>query len=169
MPNSLDIIIAVKEMNTGSVSFGIGYSSLNDTSMTFGLNERNFLGEGKKLRLEANLSSKKTTYNLGMTEPYFMDRNLSLFGNIFDQQTENSKGDIKSNSSGIDFGVGFETKKIFQKFKYKFSTSETSTSSTSTAASITGEEGVEIVTSSITHSLSQDTRDSFFNPTDGYK
>ena len=63
IPKSLDIIIEVKEMNTGSVSFGVGYSSLNDTSMTFGLNERNFLGEGKKLRLEANLSSKKTTYN----------------------------------------------------------------------------------------------------------
>ena len=167
--NKLDIIIEVKEMNTGSVSFGIGYSSLNDTSMTFGLNERNFLGEGKKLRLEANLSSTKNTYKLGMTEPYFMDRNLSIFGNIFDQQSENTKGDVKSSSSGVDFGFGFQSNNISQRFKYKFSTSETTTSSTSTAASITGEEGVEIITSSLSHSLSQDTRDSFFNPTDGYR
>lgn len=167
--NSLDIIIEVKEMNTGSVSFGVGYSSLNDTSMTFGLNEINFLGEGKKLRLEANLSSQKSNYSLGMTEPYFMDRNLSLFGNIFDQQSENSKGDIKYENSGIDFGFGFESNKLTQRFKYKFSTSETNTSSSSTASSITGEEGVEIITSSLTHSLSQDTRDSFFNPADGYR
>ena len=165
---SLDIIIEVKEMNTGSVSFGIGYSSLNDTSMTFGLNERNFLGEGKKLRLEANLSSKKNTYSLGMTEPYFMDRKLSLFGDVFDQESENSKGDVKSEKTGISFGVGFKSNKISQRFKYSYSTSETTTSSSSTAASITGEEGVEIVTSSITHGLFKDTRDNFFNPTSGY-
>ena len=169
LSNSLDIIIEVKEMNTGSVSFGIGYSSLNETNMTFGLSERNFLGEGKKLNLEANLSSLKTTYRLGMTEPYFLDRHLSLFGNIFDKESENSKGDVKSESSGVDFGVGFKSKDITHNFKYKFTTSETSTSTTSTAASITGEEGVEIVTSSITHSMSDDTRDSFFNPTSGYK
>ena len=168
-PNSLDITIKVKETNTGSVSFGIGYSSLNDTSVAFGLNERNFLGEGKKLRLEANFSSKKSTYRLGMTEPYFMDRRLSLFGNIFDQESENSKGDVKSNSSGIDFGIGFQSKEIYQTLKYKLTTSETTTSSNSTANSITGEEGVEIITSSISHSLSKDTRDSFFNPTSGYK
>ena len=166
--NALDIIIEVKEMNTGSVSFGVGYSSLNDTSITFGLKERNFLGEGKKLRLEANLSEKKNTYSLGMTEPYFLDRHLSLFGDVFDQESENSKGDVKSESTGISFGVGFKSNQISQRFKYKYNTSESTTSSTSTAASITGEEGVEIVTSSVTHSFSQDTRDSFFNPTKGY-
>ena len=166
--NALDITIEVKEMNTGSVSFGVGYSSMNDTSITFGLKERNFLGEGKKLRLEANLSEKKNMYSLGMTEPYFLDRHLSLFGDVFDQESENSKGDVKSESTGISFGVGFKSNQISQRFKYKYTTSESTTSSTSTAASITGEEGVEIVTSSVTHSFSQDTRDSFFNPTKGY-
>ena len=166
--NSLDITIKVKEMNTGSVSFGVGYSSLNDTSMSFGLNERNFLGEGKKLRLQADLSSRKSTYSLGMTEPYFLDRHLSLFGNVFDQESENSKGDIKSNSTGFDFGVGFQSNEISQRFKYQLTKSETTTSSSSTAASVTGEEGVEIMTSSFSHSLSEDTRDSFFNPTSGY-
>ncbi len=167
--NSTNIVIEVKETNTGSVSFGVGYSSLNDTTVTFGLNERNFLGEGKKLRLQANLSEKKTSYNIGMTEPYFLDRHLSLFGNVFDQETENTKGDVKTHKTGIDLGVGFQSNDISQSLKYTFSTSETSTTSNSTAASITGEEGLEIVTSSITHGLSKDTRDSYYNPTSGYK
>ena len=167
--NSVDILINVKEMNTGSVSFGVGYSSLNDTSINFGLKERNFLGEGKKVNLTANLSSQKTTYRIGMTEPYFLDRHLSLFGNVFDEQTENSKGDVKSNSTGIDFGIGFKSSDLAQTLKYKFTTSETTTSSSSTASSTTGEEGIEIKTSSITHSFSKDTRDSFFEPTTGYK
>lgn len=166
--NLIDIILDVKETNTGSVSFGIGYSSLNNTSLSFGLNEKNFLGEGKKVRLQADLSEKKTSYNIGITEPYFLDRHLSLYGDIFNQETENNKGDIKSSSSGFGFGIGFTNESLTQSYKYKLSTSETTTSSTSTAASITGEEGIEIITSSITHSISKDTRDSYFNPTSGY-
>ena len=166
--NLIDIILNVKETNTGSVSFGVGYSSLNNTSFSFGLNEKNFLGEGKKVRLQADLSEKKSTYNIGVTEPYFLDRHLSLYGDIFNQETENKKGDIKSSSSGFGFGIGFTNESLTQSFKYKLSTSETTTSSTSTAASETGEEGIEIITSSITHSISKDTRDSYFNPTSGY-
>ena len=48
---------------------------------------------------------KKTTYNIGVTEPYFLDRHLSLFGNIYDQESENSKGDVKTNKTGFDFGL----------------------------------------------------------------
>ena len=166
--NLIDIILDVKETNTGSVSFGVGYSSLNNTSFSFGLNEKNFLGEGKKVRFQADLSGKKSTYNIGVTEPYFLDRHISLYGDIFNQETENTKGDIKSSSSGFGFGIGFTNESLTQSFKYKLSTSETTTSSTSTAASETGEEGIEIITSSITHSISKDTRDSYFNPTSGY-
>ncbi len=166
--NLIDIILDIKETNTGSVSFGVGYSSLNNTSFSFGLNEKNFLGEGKKVRLQADLSEKKSTYNIGVTEPYYLDRHLSLYGDIFNQETENKKGDIKSSSFGFGFGIGFTNESITQSFKYKLSTSETTTSSTSTAASETGEEGIEIITSSITHSISKDTRDSYFNPTSGY-
>ena len=166
--NLIDIILDVKETNTGSVSFGVGYSSLNNTSFSFGLNEKNFLGEGKKVRFQADLSEKKSTYNIGVNEPYFLDRHISLYGDIFNQETENTKGDIKSSSSGFGFGIGFTNESLTQSFKYKLSTSETTTSSTSTAASETGEEGIEIITSSITHSISKDTRDNYFNPTSGY-
>ena len=34
---SIDIIIQVKEINTGSATFGVGYSSLNNTTITLGL------------------------------------------------------------------------------------------------------------------------------------
>ena len=166
--NFINIILDVKETNTGSVSLGVGYSSLNNTTFSFGLNEKNFLGEGKKVNLQANLSEKKSSYNIGITEPYFLDRHLSLYGDIFNEETENTKGDIKSNSSGIGLGLGLKDESLTQNFKYKFSTTETTTSSSSTSASATGEEGIEIITSSITHSISKDTRDSYFNPSSGY-
>ena len=168
-PQSVDVIIQVEEMNTGSVSLGVGYSSLDNTTLTFGLREKNFLGEGKNVRFETSLSEQKTSYNIGITEPYFLERHLSLSGNLFDEEIENKKGDVKTNRSGLNFGVGFKFNDISQAIKYNFSTSETSTSSSSTAASETGEEGKEITTSSVTYSLFKDTRDDYFNPKSGYR
>ena len=166
--NLLDIIINVKESNTGSVSFGVGYSSLNNTSVTFGLREKNFLGEGKKVNLEASLSDTKSTYNLGITEPYFLDRNLSLSGNIFNQNSENQKGDINYKTSGLGFGIGFKKENVSQNYEYKILTSKSTISSTSSAASSTGEEGKDIISSSVTHTIVTNTTNSFFNPTSGY-
>ena len=165
--NKVDINIDVKEVNTGSVSFGVGYSSLNNTSISFGLREKNFLGEGKKVNFLANLSEKKSTYNIGITEPYFMDRSLALSGNIFNENSENSKGDVKYSAKGFGFGIGFKSNNWSQNFDYNFLTSKSTTSATSTAASETGEEGVEIITSSISHTIVKDTTDSFFNPNSG--
>ncbi len=166
---SIDLIIQVREINTGSATFGVGYSSLNNTMFTLGLRERNFLGEGKNIRFEANLSDQKSTYNIGITEPYFLDRHLSLFGGMYDQESENSKGDVKNNKTGFNLGFGFNLNDFTQTIMYNLSTSETTTSSTSTSASETGEEGKEITTSSMTYTLSQDTSDSYFNPSSGYR
>ena len=165
--NKVDLNIDVKETNTGSVSFGIGYSSLSNTSIAFGLREKNFLGEGKKIKLEASLSEKKSTYNFGITEPYFLNRHLSLYGDIFDQETENTAGDIKSSTQGLSLGIGFKQDNLLQSFKYKISTTKSTTSTTSTAASQTGEEDLDIITSSISYSVVNDTTDSFFDPNSG--
>ena len=165
--NKVDLNIDVKETNTGSVSFGVGYSSLSNTSIAFGIKEKNFLGEGKKIKLEASLSEKKSTYNFGITEPYFLNRHLSLSGDIFDQETENTAGDIKSSTQGLSLGIGFKKDNLLQSFKYKISTAKSTTSTTSTAASQTGEEDLDIITSSISYSLVNDTTDSFFDPNSG--
>tara|TARA_B100001093_G_scaffold82144_2_gene73535 strand:- start:3748 stop:6024 length:2277 start_codon:yes stop_codon:yes gene_type:complete len=167
--NLLDIIINVQEINTGSVSFGVGYSSLDSTSVNFGINEKNFLGEGKKINVESSLSDQKSSYNLSITEPYFLDRHLSLSGNIFNKERENQKGDVKYTTQGLGVGFGFKQENISQNFNYNISLSKSTTSSTSTAASLTGEEGKDITTSSITHKIVKDTTNSFFNPTSGYR
>ena len=163
----LDIILTVKEMNTGSVSMGVGYSSLNNTTLNFGLNEKNFLGEGNKVRFDVSLSDQKNSYNIGATDPYFMDRPLSISFDVYNVDSENIKGDVKSTSSGFSTGLGLKNDFGKQQFKYNYYSSETNTSSTSTANSITGEEGVEIITSAITYRISKDTRDHYLNPKSG--
>ena len=167
--NSVDIIIKVEETNTGTVSFGIGYSSLSSTSLTFGINEKNFLGEGHKARFEASISDKKTTYNLGFTEPYYMFKPISLSGDIFNQETENKKGDIKTNKFGFGLGLGVKQALDTHKLNYTFSENSTTKTAASTASSLSGEEGKNIITSGLTYTIGSDTRDSFFNSKTGYR
>ena len=106
--NSVDIIIKVEATSTGSVSFGVGYSSLNSASLTFGLNEKNFLGEGNKARFEASITDKKSTYNIGFTEPYYLNKPIALSADIFNEDSENKKGDIKASKFGFGFGLGLK-------------------------------------------------------------
>ena len=137
-------------MNTGSVSMGVGYSSLNNTTLNFGLNEKNFLGEGNKVRFDVSLSDQKNSYNIGVTDPYFLNRPLSISFDVYNEESENSKGDVKSSSSGVGVSLGLKSNSWYQQLKYNYYSSETTTSSTSTASSITGEEGLEIITSAMT-------------------
>ena len=50
---------------------------------------------------------------------------------------------------------------ISQNFNYKISTSNSTTSSTSTANSITGEDGKDITSSSITHDIVKNTTNTY--------
>ena len=155
-------------MNTGSVGIGVGYSSLNNTTLKFGLNEKNFLGEGNKVRFDVSLSDKKNAYNIGVTDPYFMNRPLSISFDVYNEESENSLGDVKSSSSGVGVSLGLKSNSWYQQLKYNYYSSQTTTSSTSTANSITGEEGLEIITSAMTVKISQDTRDDYLNPKSGH-
>ena len=166
-PGVIDIELKVVENLTGSFSFGIGYDSVEKTSIAVGLEEKNFLGKGLKTRISVNSSEKSTKYNLGVTEPYFQDTPLSLSGDIFDQQTERGDKDIEKN--GFEIALGFRLNEYFNRFGYSLSNSKTTTDDDFTGTSISGEEGIEIETSLINYLISSNNTDSFLAPTKGVK
>ena len=57
---------------------------------------------------------------------------------------------------------------LIQNVNYNYYTSKSTTSSTSTAASVTGEENGETITSALSYKIAKDTRDSYFNPRSGH-
>ena len=166
-PGVVDIDLRVKEDLTGSFSFGIGYDSVEKTSLALGLEEKNFLGKGIKTRISIKTSEKSTKYNVGITEPYFQDTPLSLSGDIFDQETEIGQKDIEK--QGFQIGVGFKISEYRNRFSYKYTSSKTTTDANFTGTSTSGEEGIEIETSLLNYSISSNNTDSFFYPTTGVK
>ncbi len=158
--------VTVREQSTGDLSIGFGYSSLTQAGVTLGINERNFLGTGRRLNLSLSASGENTDFTIGLTEPYFMDRDLTGSVDVF--KRKNKSGETTVNETGFSLGVGFAAARdVYHRLRYDLSQSKTTVSQT-TATSSTGEEGKSLLGSSVAYTISKDTRDSRFDPTEGY-
>lgn len=81
--NQLDLNVDVKEKPTGTFSIGAGYSSLDGFVGQGSVQQANFLGLGLKLNLSASIGGRSQTYNVGITDPYFMDTRWTLGGDVY--------------------------------------------------------------------------------------
>ena len=158
--------ITVEEQSTGDLQVGVGYSSIDKASFNFGINERNFLGTGRRAEFSVGVSERSTNFRIGMTEPYFLGRDMYASSSFFSDTTKEST--YTSKSQGFDFGIGFSAANdIYHRIGYRVA-ENTSRSKSSTATSISGEEGKTILSSSVSYTLGIDKRDNRFDPRDGY-
>lgn len=85
-PDILDVDIAVKERNTGSIQVGAGFSSYQGFVFNGQLQQSNLFGKGQKLSASLDASSKTNVFRLSFTEPYFNDTEWSVGGDIYRSQ-----------------------------------------------------------------------------------
>ncbi len=86
-----DLDILVQEKRTGSLTFGGGFSTIDQlvgfAELTQGnfdlMNWPAFTGAGQKFRLRLQYGTQRKDFVLSLTEPYFLDRRLSLGGQLF--------------------------------------------------------------------------------------
>jgi outer membrane protein insertion porin family len=91
IPGRKDLTILVQEKRTGSLSFGGGFSTVDQlvgfaelTQGNFDLfNWPSFTGGGQKFRLRIQYGTQRKDFVLSLTEPYFLDRRLALSGQAF--------------------------------------------------------------------------------------
>lgn len=77
-PDQVDVVVEVKERQTGSFTIGAGISSIENFMFQAQISKQNFLGRGQKLSLMAVLSSLRTIFQLSFEEPYLFDTNWTL-------------------------------------------------------------------------------------------
>ncbi|MDE4017631.1 outer membrane protein assembly factor BamA [Glaesserella parasuis] len=114
VPNTadqVDIVYKIKERNTGSINFGVGYGTESGLSYQAGIKQDNFLGMGSTISLNGTRNDYGTSINLGYTEPYFTKDGVSLGGNIFYEDYDNSKNNsvasYKRQTYGVNSTLGF--------------------------------------------------------------
>ena len=118
--DKLDLNVEVKEKPTGTFSIGAGYSSLDGIIGQGSVQQANFLGLGLKMNASASLGSKSQTYNLGLTDPYFMDTKWTLGADIY--RNERQYLDYTRRATGGDIKAGYplsDTISTFWLYKYE--------------------------------------------------
>ncbi|GLV24944.1 outer membrane protein assembly factor BamA [Sphingobium sp. TomTYG45] len=82
-PDRIVLETNVQEKSTGELSLSAGFSSLERFIISASITQRNFRGKGQELRTSVNYSSYSKSVEVGFTEPYFMDKNIALGGDIY--------------------------------------------------------------------------------------
>lgn len=168
-PDRSVLTVEVDEAPTGELSFGAGVSSLDGFLGDIGLRERNLLGRGQALDLSLTVSERRQEVDLGFTEPYFLDRNVSVgfdvFGKTIDLQDESS---FDRETTGVVLRAGYPlTERLRHAADYTFKIDDISNIAADASRFIRRQEG-ETTTSALAHGLTYDLRDNRLDPTEGY-
>lgn len=167
-PDKSVIDVEVAEKSTGEISIGAGFSTNDGPLGDVRLRERNFLGKGQDFLLAATVAGERTEFDLSLTEPYFMDRDISASVDLFhitrDLQDESSY-DQKRSGGGLEFGYPL-SENLRQNLGYRIEQNEITDVDASTSRFIRDQEG-ERFTSALTHRLAYTDLDSRLFPTKG--
>jgi outer membrane protein insertion porin family len=122
IPGRKDLTILVQEKRTGSLSFGGGFSTVDKlvgfAELTQGnfdiFNWPSFTGGGQKFRLRLQYGTERKDFILTVTEPYFLDRRLSLTGQAF----YNEANYLSSQYDQRNYGFLVEMRKPINAYMY---------------------------------------------------
>ncbi|WP_192646591.1 outer membrane protein assembly factor BamA [Sphingopyxis sp. OAS728] len=82
-PDRIILETNVEEKPTGELSLSAGFSSIENFLLQASIRQRNFRGLGQQLQASVNYSSYSKSIELGFTEPYLFDRNISIGGSVY--------------------------------------------------------------------------------------
>ena len=108
--NVRDMVINVREGDTGAFGVGIGYGENTGAFLQTFLRERNLFGDARDLRVSALLGTKSSSFMVGYLDRYFMDSDKSLAWNIY-----RDRNSLKSHTERI-YGTSVEIGKPLSEY-----------------------------------------------------
>ncbi len=168
-PSRTNIEVSVAEKSTGAFNIGVGWSSYDGLLFETGIVERNILGTGNTVNLNALISQKETQYLIGLTDPYFMDKDLLAGVDIFRNTRDNEDSSSYNYTTiGATGRLGWNYTEAFrQSVRYTLRQDDVHDVDEDASIYIKDQEGKTVV-SLIGQEISYDKRDSRINPTEGY-
>jgi outer membrane protein insertion porin family len=195
-PDTVDLLVDVKEGPTGNFSLGAGYSSGDGFLFNAGVAEKNLLGRGHGLNGSFSIGSQRQDFVVGFTDPYVYDTRIAMGVDAYNTKREFNDFDEKK----LGFGVTTSYPLKYLRFPflsrakdqtlgsdefaddraptmwdymrggvgYEFTRDNIAGISSNTSDAIKNEAGTTL-TSSVTPNISYDSRDHFFSPTEGTK
>ncbi len=168
-PDKAIVTTRVSEKATGELSFGGGFSTDAGALLDVGLSERNMVGTGINASLEGVLAQKRSSINMSVTDPYFLDRNLVAGFDLFLIQTNNLGTEpYDERRAGGDIRIGYDINEhLRQVWSYSLIDRDVFDVQTTASPLILNQEG-DSTLSQISQVLTIDYRDSRLYPHSGW-
>jgi outer membrane protein insertion porin family len=96
--DQMDLVVNVKEAQTGNIMLGGGYGSYDGFIINASINDRNVFGSGLSIGLSVDFSRYRNNFNLNITNPRIFDSDYSVGLNAYNSEyqsydyTEKRKG-----------------------------------------------------------------------------
>ena len=161
------INIDVEEKATGEIFAGAG-TGTSGSSLSFGISENNYLGEGIRLGTDLTISDKSITGTFFMNQPNYKNSNRS-FNRGFERKEEDNLSTFgyELKKTGFSFGTSYEQyKNVLFSPTFEANYEQLTTTSKATAAK-KKQEGNYLDTI-LDYSISLNKLNQNFNPTDGF-
>ena len=168
-PDTTIIEVTVEEKATGELSFGVGFSSVDNALIGVSVGERNLLGTAQRVNLDLTASGNSQAIDLSYTDPYFLDRELSAGFDIFRvRRNLVSQSSFSRQDIGGVLRAGYPlTEHLTQTVSYTVRTSLVERVPENASRLVKAEEGRSTV-SLIGERLDYDVRNDVLRPTSGY-
>ncbi|KAA2212723.1 outer membrane protein assembly factor BamA [Teichococcus oryzae] len=160
---------SVSERATGEISLGGGYSTDAGALADLGLRERNLLGTGVDARINTTIAQRRSQVDLSVTDPSFLDRNLSVGADVFYIVRDlTDYSGYEERRAGFSLRAGYEfNERLRQSWNYTLSRRNLFNIDPDASIYVKDQQGVTVL-SQIGQTLTYDTRDSRLDPRSGY-
>lgn len=161
----VNVDVVLEERPTGTLSLGAGYSTAEKVIVSGSVSQDNLFGTGRKVYLDASISSVSADFRLSAVDPYFLDYKLSLGVSLSNYRRILDTYNYKTRGGSLSFGRPL-TDYVTVGMKYRNDRNEVYNVQ-ETASKYIKEQKGKRTTSSLTLSLSRNTIDDILNPTQG--
>jgi len=108
--DQVDVVVSLEEQNSGSFTFGLGYSQVQGLIASISVTQNNFFGTGDSVSVTAQQSSSSKIYSISYFEPYLTEEGIGLGYDIKHTEFDASEDNLSTyltNSDAFDVYLGF--------------------------------------------------------------
>ncbi len=164
---TIDVKVDVTEGSTGTFSVGLGYSSVDSIIGVANVTQSNWLGKGLNLTFNVELSASRHFYNIGVTDPWFLDMNMSAGFNIYNEEYQYDAYDTVQRGFRAHIGKPIDEYTSWS-LGYSLEKVEVSNIGYDASEYIQDQEGTT-TTSQMFFTISRNKLNNYLFPTKGYK
>lgn len=167
-PDKTVIEVDVEEQPTGELSIGAGFSTRDGIVGEIGMRERNLLGRGQDLKAAVRVSQRTQQFDIGFTEPYFLDRNIAAGVDLFSiRSSRQDESSFREDKTGGRLRANYEINEEWSHGVRLTGQWVNITDVADDASQIIKDQAGAEFESIVGQTLSYDTRDSRITPSSG--